>query len=88
MVNKKGIEANPNRILAIIEMTSLKTLKDVQRQAGRLATLNKFISKVKKRNLPFFKNLKGAKKFKWSQKCESLCRAKKVPNQATTTLQT
>lgn len=47
-------------------MTSPKIVQDVHRLAKRLATLSKLISKATNSNLPFFKILKGAKKFKWN----------------------
>jgi hypothetical protein len=33
--------------------------------AGRLASLNRFISRSAERNLPFFEILKSAKVFQW-----------------------
>jgi hypothetical protein len=40
-------------------------MKGAQRLAGRLASLNKFISRSPERNLPFFEILKSAKVFQW-----------------------
>ena len=57
MVSQKGIEANPKKVWAIIEMTSPKTVKEVQKITRRIATLNKFISKATDKCLPFFKTL-------------------------------
>jgi hypothetical protein len=39
--------------------------KGAQRLAGRLASLNRFISRSVERNLPFFKVLKSAEVFQW-----------------------
>jgi hypothetical protein len=39
--------------------------KGAQRLAGRLASLNRFISRSAERNLPFFKVLKSIKVFQW-----------------------
>ncbi|XP_042515380.1 uncharacterized protein LOC122089754 [Macadamia integrifolia] len=39
LVSSKGIEANPDKIHAILEMTSPKTMKEVQKLTGRLAAL-------------------------------------------------
>ena len=44
MVNQRGIEANPDKIRAILEMASPKNIKDVQRLTGRIAALNRFVS--------------------------------------------
>jgi hypothetical protein len=42
-----------------------QSTKDVQRLTGRLASLNRFISKSAERSLPFLKTLRGAKVFAW-----------------------
>jgi hypothetical protein len=64
-VSHRGIEANPTKIQAIINMTPPQSARDVQRLTGRLAALNRFISKSAERNLPFLKTLRGAKDFAW-----------------------
>jgi hypothetical protein len=43
-------------------MKVLENIKDIQKLTGRLATLNKFISKSAERSLPIFQALKGTKK--------------------------
>jgi hypothetical protein len=63
LVSTKGIEANPNKIEAILRMEPPKTRKGAQRLTSRLASLNRFISRSTKRNLPFFKVLKSAEVF-------------------------
>jgi ribonuclease HI len=65
LVSHRGIEANPTKIQAIINMTPPQSTRDVQRLIGRLATLNRFISKSVERSLPFLKTLRGAKDFTW-----------------------
>lgn len=50
-------------------MTSPKRVKEVQRLTGRIATLNRFISKATKKCLLFFKTLKQA--FQWIDECEA-----------------
>jgi hypothetical protein len=64
-VSHRGIEANPTKIQAIINMTPPQSTRDVQRLTGRLAALNRFISKSAERSLPFLKTLRGAKDFAW-----------------------
>ena len=49
-------------------MTSLRTVKEVQRLIGQVAALNRFISKATDKCLPFFKTLKQA--FQWTDECE------------------
>jgi hypothetical protein len=46
-------------------MTPPQSTRDVQRLTGRLAALNRFISKSAERSLPFLKTLYGAKDFAW-----------------------
>jgi ribonuclease HI len=65
LVSTKGIEANPNKIEAIIQMEPPNTKKGAQRLVGRLASLNRFISRLVERNLPFFEILKLAEVFQW-----------------------
>jgi hypothetical protein len=54
LVSTKGIEANPNKIKALVEMQDHILVKDVQKLTGRVAALNRFIPRVAKRSLPFF----------------------------------
>jgi hypothetical protein len=63
LVSTKGIEANPSKIEAILRMEPPKSRKGVQRLTGRLASLNRFISRSAERNLPFFEILKSAEVF-------------------------
>jgi hypothetical protein len=65
LVSTKGIEANPNKIEAILRMEPPSTKKGAQRLIGRLASLNRFISRSAERNLPFFEVLKSAEVFQW-----------------------
>ena len=58
MVSQRGIEANPEKVRAILKMSSSKAIKKVQYLMGRVATLNKFVSKATNKCLPFFKTLK------------------------------
>ena len=60
MVSQRGIEANPEKVRAIIDMTSPRTVKEVQKLTGRIAALNRFVSKTIDKCLPFFKTLKQA----------------------------
>ena len=60
MVSQRGIEANPDKVQAIINMVSPKTIKEVQKLTERIAVLNRFVSKATNKCLPFFKTLKQA----------------------------
>jgi hypothetical protein len=65
VVSTKGIEANPNKVEAILRMEPPNSKKGAQRLAERLASLNRFISRSAERNLPFFEILKSAEVFQW-----------------------
>lgn len=68
MVNERGIEANPQKIRALLDMRSPTRIK-VQSLNGQIVGLSKFVSKVDK-CIPFFNVLKQAKNFQWTEKCE------------------
>jgi hypothetical protein len=65
LVSTKGIEANPSKIEAILRMEPPNSKKGAQRLVGRLASLDRFISRSAERNLPFFEILKSAEVFQW-----------------------
>lgn len=58
MISQQGIEANPEKVKAILDMASPRTTRKVHRLTGRIAALNRFISKATNKCLPFFKTLK------------------------------
>ena len=63
MVNQQGIEANPKKIQALLDMQSASKTKKVQSLTGRVAALNRFISRATYKCLPFFELLKDNKRF-------------------------
>jgi hypothetical protein len=65
LVSTKGIKANMSKIEAILRMEPPNSKKGAQRLAGRLASLNRFISRSAERNLPFFEILKSAEVLQW-----------------------
>jgi hypothetical protein len=67
LVSTKGIEENPDKIKALIEMQDPITVKDVQKLTGRVAALNRFIPRAAERSLPFFQVLRSSKNFQWSE---------------------
>ena len=69
MVSQRGIEANPEKVQAIINMVSPRTVKEVQKLTGRIAALNRFVFRATDKCLPFFKTLKQA--FAWTDECEA-----------------
>ena len=69
MVSRRGIEANPEKVRAILKMSSPKTVKEVQSFTGRVVALNRFVFKATDKCHPFFKTLKRA--FVWMEECET-----------------
>ncbi|GJW93056.1 reverse transcriptase domain-containing protein [Tanacetum coccineum] len=75
MVTSEGIRANPKKMKAIADMQSPKTLKEMQSLSGKLAALNRFLSRSAKRSLPFFETLKNITKenkedYRWTEEAE------------------
>lgn len=69
MVSQRGIEANLEKVKAILKMSSPKTVKEVQLLTGKIVTLNRFISRAIDKCHPFFKTLKQA--IVWMDECEA-----------------
>ena len=67
MVSQRGIKANPDKIRAIIEMAPPKNVKEVQSLNGKVAALNRFVSRATDKCLPFFHMLKIS--FEWMAEC-------------------
>jgi hypothetical protein len=70
IVSDRGIEANPVKITAITDMEAPATIKDVRKLTGCMAALNRFISRLRERGLPFFKLLKCQDRFQWTEEAE------------------
>ena len=68
MVSHRGIEANPDKIQAILDMKPPQNDKEVQSLTGQVAALNRFVSKATDKCLPFFRVLKKA--LKWTDDCQ------------------
>ena len=68
MVSHRGIEANLDKIRAILDMKPPQNVKEVQPLTGRVAALNRFVSKAIDKCLPFFRILRKA--FEWTDDCQ------------------
>ena len=68
MVSYRGIEVNPEKVRAIMELSPPKTVKKVQSLNGKIAALNRFVSKATDKCLSFFCTLK--KSFEWMDECQ------------------
>ena len=63
MISHRGIEANLEKMEAILNMKAPKTLNERQKLNGRITALGRFISCSAKKCLPLFRTLKNSKKF-------------------------
>ena len=63
IVNNRGIEANPDKIKAVLDMLPPSNIKDIQRLTGRIVALSRFVSRANDKCRPFFQVLKKA--FQW-----------------------
>ncbi|GJY32254.1 reverse transcriptase domain-containing protein [Tanacetum coccineum] len=72
-VNAEGLKVCPYKADVVLNLPSPGCLKDVQKLNGKLASLNRFLSKSAEKSLPFFKTLKKCTKksdLQWTQKAE------------------
>ncbi|XP_022851528.1 uncharacterized protein LOC111373252 [Olea europaea var. sylvestris] len=70
MITNRIIEANPDKIQALVSMEAPKSKKDIQKLTGRVVALNRFISRAADKCFPFFKVLRGHKSFEWNDECD------------------
>ena len=46
IVNSRGIEVNPDKIKAVLDMLPPSNIKEIQRLTRRIAVLSRFVSKA------------------------------------------
>lgn len=61
MVNERGIEVNPQKIEAIVDMKLAKTFKEMQSLTGKLVAISRFISRFIDKCHKFFKVIRQGK---------------------------
>nr|GEX30860.1 reverse transcriptase domain-containing protein [Tanacetum cinerariifolium] len=72
-VDADGLRVCPDKVEAVLDLPSIKCLKDVQKLNEKLASLNRFLSKSAEISLPFFKTLKkciNESDFQWTAESE------------------
>ena len=57
IVSQRGIEANPEKIQAVLDLSPPRTMVEMQHLTSYIIALSRFISKSVKRYLSFFKTL-------------------------------
>jgi len=70
IVSQRGIEANLEKVSAIVRMGSIRDVKGVQKVTGCLAALSRFISRLGEKVLPLYRLLKKAERFSWTPEAE------------------
>ncbi|GJS68681.1 reverse transcriptase domain-containing protein [Tanacetum coccineum] len=72
-ITPEGIKPCPDKTEVVLRLPSPRTIKEVQSLNGKLASLNRFLSKSAKKSLPLFKTLKKCIKksdFHWTPEAE------------------
>jgi hypothetical protein len=77
IVSHRGIEANPEKIEAIMRMEVSRSKKKVQRLTGCMAAFSRFISRLGETGMPFYKLLKNVDKFQWTTEAQEFLEALK-----------
>jgi hypothetical protein len=76
-ISHRGIEANLEKIKAIMRMEPPRSQKKVERLTGCMAAIRRFISRLGERGMPFYKLLKKVDKFRWTAKAQEALEALK-----------
>jgi len=72
MLTHRGIEANPDKCQAIVEMRGPKNVKEIQRLVGKLTTMARFIPRLAEKTGPIIRLLKKRSKFERDEEYEEL----------------
>ncbi|PKI47131.1 hypothetical protein CRG98_032473 [Punica granatum] len=75
MITQRDIEANLEKVQAILDMASSETPHDVRKLTRRLAALTRFLAQSGDKCHPFFQALKGARNFERTDECEAAFQA-------------
>nr|GEX93150.1 reverse transcriptase domain-containing protein [Tanacetum cinerariifolium] len=77
VVTPEGIKPCSDKTAAVLQLPSPRTIKEVQSLNGKLASLNRFLSKSGEKSMPLFQTLKKCIKksgFQWTVKAEQAFR--------------
>jgi hypothetical protein len=70
LVSARGMEANPEKIQAILTMKKPVKLRDIQQLVGRVVALSRFIARLEEKALPFYALMRKSDKFDWNEEAE------------------
>ena len=71
LVSERGIDANPEKVGAILRMKRPVRVHDVQKLTGCLAALSQFISRLGEKALPLYRLMKKSDKFEWTPEADA-----------------
>lgn len=71
VVRHRGIEIDPTKIRAILEMPPPKNIRELKSLQGGLAYIRRFISNLAGRCQPFSRLMKKGVPFEWDQACQN-----------------
>lgn len=77
MVSSRGIEVDPIKIQAILEIPPPKTKKEIKGFLGRLQYINRFIAKLTTMCEPIFRLVKKGEPKEWTKDCQKAFEAVK-----------
>jgi hypothetical protein len=72
IISHRGIEVNPEKNKAILDICWPNDLKDVQRLTGCVAAVSRFISRLGKKALPLYKMMKKSDEFVWTDEADAV----------------
>jgi hypothetical protein len=71
IISHRGIEVNPDKIKAILNISRPTCLKDIQRLVGCVAAISRFVSRLGEKAMPLYKLLKKSDTFEWNDEADS-----------------
>lgn len=71
LIDQRGIEANPDKVQAVIDMQSPRTVREAQKLTGCLAALGRFLNRSGDKCLYFFQAIKKRSRFEWGEEAEA-----------------
>lgn len=70
IVNNRGIEANPAKVHAVLDLQSSNTVKGIQKSAGMVAAFSRFVAQSTNKCQPFYQALRKRKNLEWTVEYE------------------
>ena len=70
IISAKGIEVDPEKVQAIMEMPPPHSIKKMRGLQGRLQSIWRFISQLADKSQPFAKTLCKGVTYTWNEDCD------------------